>query len=106
MEVEFVEELRDRLTPEKTGLQIAANFVSTEELLRSYLNRPYGNAYDFGQIEGWWHFLNTQHLKSAALAGQPISIFSLTSPTFLVTYVNFVTCPAFLHTLCVTPEFW
>jgi|TARA_R110002003_G_scaffold232_15_gene16844 hypothetical protein len=51
MNVEFAKELEDQLTPEKTGLQIAASFVSTDQLLRDYLNRPYGNAYDFNQVE-------------------------------------------------------
>ncbi|KAH7398542.1 phytanoyl-CoA dioxygenase family protein [Pyrenochaeta sp. MPI-SDFR-AT-0127] len=51
MEVEFAEELAGRLTPEKTGLQVAATFVTGEQLMRNYLNRPYGNAYDFNQSE-------------------------------------------------------
>ncbi|KAB2109442.1 hypothetical protein AG0111_0g242 [Alternaria gaisen] len=51
MQVEFAEELADRLSYEKTGLQIAATYVSSEHLLKSYLNRPYGNAYDFDQTE-------------------------------------------------------
>jgi hypothetical protein len=51
MKVELAEELSERLSPEKTGLQIAATYVSSENLLKSYLNRPYGNAYDFDQIE-------------------------------------------------------
>jgi hypothetical protein len=51
MEVEFANELAERLTPEQTGLQIAATYVPEEELLRNYLNRPYGNAYDFNQMD-------------------------------------------------------
>jgi hypothetical protein len=51
MNVEFAKELEDQLTQEKTGLQIAASFVPTDQLLRDYLNRPYGNAYDFNQVE-------------------------------------------------------
>lgn len=51
MHVEFAEELADRLTAEKTGLHIAATYVTNEQLLRNYLNRPYGNAYDFNQSE-------------------------------------------------------
>ena len=51
MEVEFAEGLRDRLTREKTGLDIAATFAKDEEVLEGYLNRPYGNAYDFGQVD-------------------------------------------------------
>jgi hypothetical protein len=51
MQVEFDEEFAERLSAEKTGLQIAATYVSGEYLLKNYLNRPYGNAYDFDQIE-------------------------------------------------------
>lgn len=50
MIVEFAEELREELTPEKTGLQIAAKFVKSDQLVKGYLNRPYGNAYDFDQV--------------------------------------------------------
>lgn len=55
MMVEIADDLKDRLTLEKTGLQIAATYVKSEQLLQNYLNRPYGNAYDFNQsdkIEG------------------------------------------------------
>jgi hypothetical protein len=51
MEVEFANELAERLTPENIGLQVAATYVSEEELLENYLNRPYGNAYDFSQAD-------------------------------------------------------
>jgi hypothetical protein len=51
MEVEFANELAERLKPENTGVQVAATYVSEEELLRNYLNRPYGNAYDFSQTD-------------------------------------------------------
>lgn len=51
MDVEFADELKEILTPEKTGLQIAATFVSSENLVKNYLDRPYGNAYDFNQID-------------------------------------------------------
>ncbi|KAF1846498.1 phytanoyl-CoA dioxygenase family protein [Cucurbitaria berberidis CBS 394.84] len=51
MDVEFAEELADRLTPEKTGLHIAATFVTNEQLLKNYLHRPFGNAYDFNQTD-------------------------------------------------------
>jgi hypothetical protein len=51
MQVEIAEDLRDQLNPEKTGLQIAATYVPTEQLLSNYLNRPYGNAYDFNQTD-------------------------------------------------------
>ena len=55
MEVEFAEDLCDRLSKEKTGLDVAATFAKDEDVLKGYLNRPYGNAYDFdqvGKIEG------------------------------------------------------
>ncbi|KAF2126433.1 phytanoyl-CoA dioxygenase family protein [Dothidotthia symphoricarpi CBS 119687] len=51
MEVEFSDELTTRLTLEKTGLHVAAKFVTSKQLQDNYLNRPYGNAYDFNQIE-------------------------------------------------------
>jgi len=51
MQVEFAHDLRDRLTPERTGLQIAASFAPSDQVLKDYLNRPYGNAYDFNQID-------------------------------------------------------
>lgn len=51
MEVELAEELAERLSPEKTGLQTAATYVSSEQLFKNYLNRPFGNAYDFDQTE-------------------------------------------------------
>jgi hypothetical protein len=50
MQLEFAEELKDRLAPEKTGLQVGATYVPANQLLKDYLNRPYGNAYDFDQI--------------------------------------------------------
>ena len=51
MEVEFAEGLRERLTKEKTGLEVAATFASDELVLQAYLNRPFGNAYDFDQVD-------------------------------------------------------
>jgi hypothetical protein len=51
MEVEFAEELKDRLTLETTGLQIAATYNTGADVLKTYLNRPYGNAYDFNQAD-------------------------------------------------------
>ncbi|KAF3003727.1 hypothetical protein E8E13_009338 [Curvularia kusanoi] len=51
MEVEFAEGLRARLTREKTGLHVAATFASDGDVLKGYLNRPYGNAYDFDQVD-------------------------------------------------------
>ena len=51
MQVEFSADLKQRLTAEKTGLHVPAQFVSNEELEKNYLDRPYGNAYDFDQME-------------------------------------------------------
>ncbi|KAL1597818.1 hypothetical protein SLS60_008305 [Paraconiothyrium brasiliense] len=51
MTIEFAEDLKDELTPEKTGLHVAAEYVSSDEVEKSYLNRPYGNAYDFDQTD-------------------------------------------------------
>jgi hypothetical protein len=51
MQVEFADDLKEQLSPEETGLQIAATYVPTEQLVKNYLNRPYGNAYDFDQID-------------------------------------------------------
>ncbi|KAJ4352354.1 uncharacterized protein N0V89_007702 [Didymosphaeria variabile] len=53
MTVEFAENLKDQLTPEKTGLHVAAEYVASEklEVEKGYLNRPYGNAYDFDQVD-------------------------------------------------------
>jgi len=51
MTVEFAEELQSELTLQKTGLHVAAEYVKSEELVRNYLHRPYGNAYDFDQVD-------------------------------------------------------
>jgi hypothetical protein len=51
MQVEFAEELREQLSPEKTGLQVAATYVPNDQLVENYLIRPYGNAYDFDQTD-------------------------------------------------------
>ncbi|KAH7395262.1 hypothetical protein DE146DRAFT_102375 [Phaeosphaeria sp. MPI-PUGE-AT-0046c] len=51
MTVELAEDLQEEVDPKSTGLPIAATFVSSAELLKNYLHRPYGNAYDFDQID-------------------------------------------------------
>jgi hypothetical protein len=51
MQVEVANELVERLKPEKSGLQVAATYVFEDELVKNYLNRPYGNAYDFDQTD-------------------------------------------------------
>ena len=39
------------MDPEKTGLDIAATYVTEKALLSGYLSRSFGNAYDFDQAE-------------------------------------------------------
>ncbi|KAH3957360.1 hypothetical protein HBI38_178300 [Parastagonospora nodorum] len=51
MEVEIADDLREQFDSEKTGLHVAAKHVPAEQLLQNYLNRPYGNAYDFNQTD-------------------------------------------------------
>jgi hypothetical protein len=51
MLVEFADDLKGQLSPEKTGLQVAATYVPTQQVVENYLNRPYGNAYDFNQTD-------------------------------------------------------
>lgn len=51
MVVEYAAELQDRLSTEKTGLNVAATYAPAEQILKDYLSRPYGNAYDFDQID-------------------------------------------------------
>lgn len=51
MNIEFAEELRHQLSVERTGLEVAATYVSQAQLLQDYLSRPYGNAYDFNQTD-------------------------------------------------------
>ncbi|KAF2263303.1 phytanoyl-CoA dioxygenase family protein [Lojkania enalia] len=51
MKVEFADTLKDRLTLETSRLEIPATFVTTKELEQNYLNRPYGNAYNFDQVD-------------------------------------------------------
>lgn len=51
MFVEFDEELAPCLSSDKTGLQVQGTFMPETEIEKRYLNRPYGNAYDFSQQE-------------------------------------------------------
>lgn len=51
MFVEFDEELASCLSSDKTGLQVQGTFMPETEIEKRYLNRPYGNAYDFSQQE-------------------------------------------------------
>ncbi|RFU27077.1 hypothetical protein B7463_g9275, partial [Scytalidium lignicola] len=51
MEVEFSEELIPALKEKEDKLQIQAKFLPEKQVLDSYLNHGYGNAYDFNQKE-------------------------------------------------------
>ncbi|OJD34470.1 phytanoyl-dioxygenase [Diplodia corticola] len=51
MFVELADELKPALSNERTGLQVQGKFMPGEEVEKRYLNRPYGNAYDFSQQE-------------------------------------------------------
>jgi hypothetical protein len=49
MQVEFAEELRPTLEEYSAVLQIQSKFLPEKDILERYLNRGYGNAYDFDQ---------------------------------------------------------
>jgi hypothetical protein len=51
MEVEISRSLKDDISFAKTGLQIQARLFPENEILERYMNRPYGNAYDFDQVD-------------------------------------------------------
>ena len=48
MKVELAEELKP-LVDECKDLEIPAKFVSEKEAMEGYLNRGFGNSYDFNQ---------------------------------------------------------
>lgn len=53
--VEFADELAPLLSGERTGLQVQGTFMPQDEVEKRYLDRPYGNSYDFSQqqpVEG------------------------------------------------------
>lgn len=50
MRLEFSESVRAVLEKEK-GLEIPVDWVGEDEALGRYLNRGFGNSYDFGQAE-------------------------------------------------------
>ncbi|KAI7507694.1 phytanoyl-CoA dioxygenase family protein [Hortaea werneckii] len=50
MKLELSEDLKDRIQSQK-DLQIPVDWVSRDEALKRYLNRGFGNSYDFGQAE-------------------------------------------------------
>jgi hypothetical protein len=49
MQVEFSENLKPMLEQHDATLQIQSQFLPDSEIKKRYLNRPYGNAYDFDQ---------------------------------------------------------
>jgi hypothetical protein len=51
MHIEYSKELEQTLKEHGSGLQIQAEFKQEEEILNRYLNRPFGNPYDFDQQE-------------------------------------------------------
>lgn len=55
MEVEISDRLRPEVEKESVRLQVQAKYLPEEVILANYLNRGYGNAYDFdqkGRLEG------------------------------------------------------
>ncbi len=48
MKLEFAEDLKP-IIEGQNGLEVPVNWVSKSEALSRYLNRGFGNAYDFGQ---------------------------------------------------------
>lgn len=49
MQVEFAEDLRPMLGEYDSSLQIQSKFLPEKDIIERYLNRGYGNAYDFDQ---------------------------------------------------------
>jgi hypothetical protein len=49
MQVEFAEDLRPILDEHRSELQIQGTFLPEKDIMERYLNRGYGNAYDFDQ---------------------------------------------------------
>jgi hypothetical protein len=49
MEIRFSEELRGVLEMHGKDLQIQGRYFKEQEILDTYLNGAYGNAYDFNQ---------------------------------------------------------
>jgi hypothetical protein len=48
MKLELAEEIKP-IVQKVTDLDVRADYVSEAEALESYLNRGFGNSYDFGQ---------------------------------------------------------
>jgi hypothetical protein len=51
MQVEFSKDLESLLAQYEHELQIQGTFIEEEAIMERYLNRGYGNAYDFNQID-------------------------------------------------------
>ncbi|GAB5588011.1 hypothetical protein Unana1_02911 [Umbelopsis nana] len=49
MQIEYSDDLKQTLKEYGSDLQIQAIFKTEEEIVKGYLNRPFGNAYDFDQ---------------------------------------------------------
>lgn len=49
MKLELAEELKP-IIENRTDLEIPVNWVSEREALARYLNRGFGNSYDFGRL--------------------------------------------------------
>lgn len=49
MQVEFADDLIPTLEGHGSDLQIQATYLPAAEVEKRYLNRPFGNGYDFGQ---------------------------------------------------------
>ncbi|KAJ2956944.1 hypothetical protein NQZ79_g7295 [Umbelopsis isabellina] len=49
MHIDYSEALKQTLKEHGCGIQIQANFKPEEDIIKGYLNRPFGNAYDFNQ---------------------------------------------------------
>jgi hypothetical protein len=50
MRLEFAEDLRSTIESQQ-DLEVPVDWVSTREAEQRYLNRGFGNSYDFGQVE-------------------------------------------------------
>lgn len=56
MNIEFTEELRTTLKDEGSELQVQSTFVPEQTIMEGYLNRGYGNSYNFDQESRLEHF--------------------------------------------------
>lgn len=56
MTIEFSKDLEDVLDREGSDLQIQRRLVSEQTIMNGYLNRGYGNSYNFDQESRLEHF--------------------------------------------------